>query len=117
VHSLGDALASAAVWGALVWAQRPADREHPYGHTRAEAVAGCNVALLLIVSALWVGWEALSTWGEPSPPPAGFTLGIAAIGAVVNEGLYHVSSRVARRTGSRAVQAAAWDQRLDALGV
>src|SRR5262245_40416078 len=40
VHSLGDALASALVWGALVWAQRPADREHPYGHTRAEAVAG-----------------------------------------------------------------------------
>jgi divalent metal cation (Fe/Co/Zn/Cd) transporter len=29
VHSLGDALASASVWGALLWAQRPADREHP----------------------------------------------------------------------------------------
>src|SRR5260370_7928274 len=60
VHSLGDALASASVWGALLWAQRPADREHPYGHTRVEAVAGSNVALLLILS---------RPWAPPAPPP------------------------------------------------
>jgi cation diffusion facilitator family transporter len=116
VHSLGDALASAAVWGALLWAQRPADREHPYGHTRAEAVAGSNVALLLILSALWVAWEALATLNEPSPPPEAFTLWIACASILVNEGLYQFSSRIARRTGSRAVLAASWDQRLDALG-
>jgi cation diffusion facilitator family transporter len=116
VHSLGDALASAAVWGALLWAQRPADREHPYGHMRAEAVAGSNVALLLILSALVVGWEALRTLAEPSEPPEAFTLVIAAASALLNEGLYHYSNRVARRTGSRAVLATAWDKRLDALG-
>src|SRR5205823_7329663 len=59
VHSLGDALAAATVWGALLWAQHPADPEHPYGHARAEAVAGSNVSLLLLLSALLVGWEAL----------------------------------------------------------
>ena len=116
VHSLGDALASAAIWGALLWAQRPADREHPYGHMRAEAVAGSNVALLLILSALGVGWEALHTLAEPAETPAGFTLAIAAVSALLNEGLYQYSSRIARRTGSRAVLAAAWDKRLDALG-
>jgi cation diffusion facilitator family transporter len=115
VHSLGDALASAAVWGALLWAQQPADREHPYGHTRAEAVAGANVALLLILSALWVAWEAIRTLAEPSPPPELYTLWIAALSIVLNEGLYQFSSRVARQTGSRAVAAAAWDQRLDAF--
>jgi cation diffusion facilitator family transporter len=116
VHSLGDALASAAVWGALVWAQRPADQEHPYGHTRAEAVAGCNVSLVLILSALWVAWEAVRTWDVPSPVPEAYTLAVALASAVVNEGLYQFSSRVARRTGSGAVLAASWDQRLDALG-
>jgi cation diffusion facilitator family transporter len=116
VHSLGDALASASVWGALIWAQRPADREHPYGHTRAEAVAGCNVALLLLLSALWVGWEAVRTWNEPSPVPEAYTLAIALASVLCNEGLYQYSSRVARRTGSGAVLAASWDQRLDALG-
>jgi cation diffusion facilitator family transporter len=116
IHSLGDALASAAVFGALLWSQRPADREHPYGHTRAESVAGSNVALLLILSALWVAWEALSTLGEPSPPPALYTLDIAALSVVLNELLFRYQRRVARETGSKAVMATAWDQRLDALG-
>ncbi len=116
VHSLGDAIASASVWGALLWAQRPADREHPYGHMRAEAVAGSNVALLLILSGLWVGYEALITLDTPAPPPEGYTLVIAAVSIVLNESLYRYSRHVARKTGSRAVLAASWDQRLDAFG-
>jgi cation diffusion facilitator family transporter len=116
VHSLGDAFASASVWGALLWAQRPADREHPYGHTRVEAVAGSNVALLLILSAVWVAWESLSTLHEPSPEPAVYTLFIAGLSIVLNELLFRYSRRVARRTGSSAVLAASWDQRLDAFG-
>ncbi len=116
VHSLGDALASGAVWGALLWAQHPADPEHPYGHARAEAVAGSNVALLLILSALLVGWESLRTLAEPSPQPHSYTLIIAACSAVINESLFRHQARVAQRTGSRAVLAAAWDQRMDALG-
>jgi cation diffusion facilitator family transporter len=115
VHSLGDALAAAAVWGALLWAQHPADPEHPYGHARADAVAGSNVSLLLMLSALLVGWEALRTLAEPSPPPEPYTLAIAVCSALANEGLFRYQARVARRTGSRAVLAAAWDQRLDAL--
>jgi cation diffusion facilitator family transporter len=116
VHSLGDALAAASVWGALLWAQRPADREHPYGHTRVEAVAGSNVALLLILSALWVAYESLSSLPEQSPEPEMYTLAIAAVSVLLNEGLFRYSSRVARRTGSSAVLAASWDQRLDAFG-
>jgi cation diffusion facilitator family transporter len=116
VHSLGDALAAGAVWVALRWAQHPADPEHPYGHARAEAVAGSNVALLLVLSALAVGWEALRTLAEPSPPPEPYTLAIAACSALFNEGLFRYQAAVARRTGSRAVLAAAWDQRMDALG-
>ncbi len=116
VHSFGDALTAAAVWGSLLWAQRPADREHPYGHTRAEAVAGSNVALLLVLSGLGIGWEALATLGEPSPPPAWYTLAIAAVSIVLKEGLFRYQGRVAHATGSGAVRAAAWDHRLDALG-
>ena len=60
VNSLGDTLTSVVVLVALRYAQRPADAEHPYGHTRAEAVAASNLALLLILSALYVGWEAIT---------------------------------------------------------
>ena len=44
------------------------------------------------------------------------TVLIVVCSAVVNEGLFRYQAEVARRTGSRAVLAAAWDQRLDAFG-
>src|SRR5262249_9667508 len=96
--------------------QQPADREHPYGHTRVEAVAGSNVALLLILSGLWVAWEALRGFGEHEPPPEAFTIVIALASVLMSEWLHPSSSRVARQTGSSAVLAASWDQRLDAFG-
>src|SRR3954468_13825351 len=102
VHSLVDAAVSAALLVALYLAQRPADREHPYGHARVEAVAGAGVAILLILLALGIGWEALSTIFFHREPPHAFTLAIAAAGSVCLEVLYRSTSRVARRTGSAA---------------
>lgn len=116
VHSLGDALSAAAILFALAVAERPADAEHPYGHTRTETIAASNVALLLILSGLWIIREAIRSWNEPTPPPHGYTLAIAGVSAVLNELVFRYSMAVARRTGSKAVEAAAWDQRLDVLG-
>ena len=43
---------SLVVWVALGWSQSPADKEHPYGHMKGEAVIGSNIALLLVASAV-----------------------------------------------------------------
>ena len=56
VNSIGDVVTTIVVLFALRVAQRPADAEHPYGHTRAEGIAASNVALLVILSACFVGW-------------------------------------------------------------
>jgi cation diffusion facilitator family transporter len=116
VHSLVDAAISAALLLALIVAQRPADREHPYGHGRFEAVAGAGIALILIGLAAAIGYESLSTIAIRSARPAGFALLIAGGGALFQELLYRYVSRVARRVGSTALLATAWDYRLDALG-
>jgi cation diffusion facilitator family transporter len=115
-HSLVDAAVSLALIVALTLAQRPADSEHPYGHARVEALAGAVVALVLIALALGIAWHAVATVGVPSPPPEAFTLIIALGGAMFQEGLYRYAGSVARRTGSNALLATAWDYRLDALG-
>ena len=115
VHSLGDVLTLTVVWVALRLAQRPPDREHPYGHTRLEAVAGSEVALLLFLSAVGIIWETVRTLGQPYEEPAAYTLWIAGVSVVLKEGLYRYKSRVAQETGSGAVKVTAWDQRLDAL--
>ncbi|MBX3412977.1 MAG: cation transporter [Pirellulales bacterium] len=115
VNSLGDALTSAVVLFALWFAQRPADDEHPYGHTRAEAIAGSYVALLVIVSALLVGWEAIQRlWIEHVTPPV-WTMWIAGANVLIKEGLYRYKQRIGQRIGSSAILANAWDHRSDAF--
>lgn len=115
VNSLGDVVTSTVVLGALWIAQRPPDDEHPYGHTRAEAIAGSNVALLVIASALVVAYQALARLGAPHDAPPVWTLWIAGSNVVIKEGLYRYKLRVGRRTQSSAIIAHAWDHRADAL--
>ena len=115
VNSLGDVVTSLVVLFALRVAQRPADDEHPYGHTRAEAVAGVNVALLVIMSAMLVGWEAIQRITVLHDLPPVWTLWIAAANVVIKESLYRYKVSVAHRTGSSALMANAWDHRSDAF--
>jgi len=114
-NSLGDVAISLGVLYALRLAQRPPIKEHPYGHTRAEGIAGLTVALLVSVAAAFIAWEALWQLGSPQTVPARWTIAIAAVNLVIKEGLYHFSRRVGHRTGSTAVAATAWDHRADAL--
>ncbi len=115
INSLGDSITSAVVVFALWYAQRPADDEHPYGHTKAEAIAASHVALLIIFSALYIGWEAIHRWSLSHPMPPVWTLWIAGFNSVVKEVLYRYKLRVGRKTGSSAIMASAVDHRSDAL--
>lgn len=115
VNSLGDALTSIVVLFALWFAQRPADEEHPYGHTRAEAIAASYVALLVVISALLVGWEAIERFHSEHVTPPVWTMWIAGANVLIKESLYRYKQRVGKRIGSAAITANAWDHRSDAL--
>lgn len=115
VNSLGDVFTSLVVLFALYVARRPADKEHPYGHTRAEAIAGSNVALLVMVSAVIIAWQAIVRWHTVHDLPPTWTLWIAAGNAVIKEGLYRYKLRIGTQTRSSALIANAWDHRSDAL--
>lgn len=115
VNSFGDVITSLVVLIALRVAQRAPDAEHPYGHTRAEAIAGSSVALLVIMSALFVGWEAVQRFTVPHDLPPIWTLWIAGGNVLIKEGLFRYKVRVGKRTGSSALIANAWDHRSDAF--
>ena len=115
VNSIGDSFSSLVVLFGLHVAQRPADSEHPYGHTRAEAVASLSVALLIAFSAVLVGWQAVARLGTEHGLPSAWTLWIAGANVVLKEALYRFNLRVGRQTNSQAVVANAWDHRSDAL--
>ncbi len=115
VNSWGDVLTSIIVIVGLNVAQRAPDDEHPYGHSRAETIAASNVALLVILSALAVGWHALRHLAAPQAVPPAWTLWIAGANVVIKESLYRYKVRVGRRSSSQAILANAWDHRSDAL--
>jgi cation diffusion facilitator family transporter len=71
--------------------------------------------LLVIISALLFGWEAIQRITVPHEIPPVWTLWIAGANIFIKEGLYQYKMRVGRRTGSSAIIANAWDHRSDAL--
>jgi cation diffusion facilitator family transporter len=115
LNSLGDVVTSVIILFALRVAQRPPDAEHPYGHTRAEAIAASNVSLLIIVSAVFIGWEAIARLGTAHDSPPVWALWIAGANVIIKESLYRYKVRVARRNASQSIMANAWDHRGDAL--
>ena len=48
IESMLDILSSLVVWGGIRIAARPPDKNHPYGHGKAESMAAMAVALVLL---------------------------------------------------------------------
>jgi cation diffusion facilitator family transporter len=115
VHSICDSFNSVIVLASLYVAQRPADRQHPYGHTRAEAVGSLSLAWIIAFTAVLIGWEAVSRFLEPHHIPEAWTLWVAIANTIVKEALYRVNRHVGQRVGSQAVVTNAWDHRIDAF--
>jgi ferrous-iron efflux pump FieF len=53
-----DLMMSLAAAAALVYAARPADEDHAFGHTSAEDLAALAQAAFILVSAVVIGWAA-----------------------------------------------------------
>jgi cation diffusion facilitator family transporter len=121
VHTLSDTLTSVAVWVGLKVARRPADETHPYGHGKAEPIAGKIVAIALF--AVGAGIAVKSTQGLIEyfsgrghlAPPTTLTLYAALLSIFVKEILYQYQVRVGEKLDSVALVADAWHHRSDAL--
>jgi len=65
VHNLSDVPALGISWLAMRWAQRPADSEKTYGYRRAGVLAAFTNAGLLVLLALWLGWQSIERLRAP----------------------------------------------------
>ncbi|WP_343116665.1 cation diffusion facilitator family transporter [Ostreiculturibacter nitratireducens] len=103
-----DLMMSAAGLAAIIYAARPADEDHAFGHTSVEDLTALGQSLFIIVSAGAIAWAAVSRLLAETPPPlAAEHQGIAVMVASVALTLALVlwQRRVARKTGSRVVAA------------
>ena len=106
VDSLVDAAASLVNFFAVRHAATPADREHRFGHGKAEPLAALGQSAFLVGSAMLLMAEAIRRLVSPEPvtnPPAGIVVMLFSI--VVTIGLVTYQRHVVRQTGSLAIGA------------
>lgn len=117
LHSLSDLASDAMVFIAAKHASEDADEEHPYGHARFETIATVALAVLLIIVALGIAYDAAVSLvsDEVIEKPDVFTLWIAALSILSNEGLYHYTKIIGVRIHSKLLLANAWHHRSDAV--
>jgi ferrous-iron efflux pump FieF len=101
-----DLLASAAGLAGIVYAAKPPDEDHSFGHSSAEDLVALGQALLITASAGVIGWNAVRRLAAPQELGAE-AAGIVAMAAsiVITFGLVVWQGRVTRSTGSRIVAA------------
>ena len=79
-------LASALFAIAMVTvAERPADEDHPFGHTKAEYFSSGFEGLLIVGAAVAIIWAAAHRFADPQPLQAlGWGLGLAILSSLLN---------------------------------
>jgi cation diffusion facilitator family transporter len=115
IHSAIDLLASFVALFSVRKADEPADEDHPYGHEKAENVAAGAEAMLILVGAAIVGFEAIRRFGESTElENVGIGIAVIAGSALVNIVVSAYLSRRARQHDSPALEGDAAHLRADA---
>jgi len=100
-----DLVASLVTLMGVRWAAMPADREHRFGHGKAEALTALFQVTLITLAALALAWEAshrlLAGAHEAQAPEAG--IGVSVIAIILSLALVLYQKRVIARTGSLAI--------------
>lgn len=119
IHSASDVFSTFVVIIGIKVASKEPDKEHPYGHERMECVAAIILAMILFITGLGIGADALQTildgnYGELQVPGM-FALIAAIVSIVSKEAMYWYTRYYAKRIDSGALMADAWHHRSDAL--
>lgn len=119
VHSASDVISSVIVIIGVKLSARDCDDDHPYGHERLECVAAIVLAVILLITGLFIGSSAVENiasgnYGELAVPGV-LALVAAIVSIVVKEAMFHYTKYYAVKLDSGAVMADAWHHRSDAL--
>lgn len=119
VHSASDVFSSIIVIIGVKLAAKEADEEHPYGHERIESVAAIVLAVVLLVTGVFIGHTAIEKLTgaaiNGTAIPGALALVAAVVSIVSKEAMYWYTRYFAKKIDSTALMADAWHHRSDAL--
>ena len=117
LHSASDLVTDFVVLAGIGVEDRPADKDHHYGHRRIGTLAALFVGAMLLGAAGWILYSAVAAVRRPQAHrirPV-LPLVLALVSVVLKELLFWLTRLVARRTGKLSLLANAWHHRSDAF--
>lgn len=115
IESTMDIVSSLIVWGGLRISIKPPDKSHPYGHGKAESMAGVVVAISLLIASVIIAVYSIREIKTPHHAPAWYTL-VVLVGIIITkEFLFQKMTRIGKVLESSALKSDAWHHRSDAI--
>ena len=115
IESTTDIFASMLTLFGLKYSNKPADKNHPYGHGRAELLVTFFVVGFLIISATIIAYESIRNIGVPHQLPKFYTLIVLGPIIIWKEISYRFVVKKSKETRSSSLKADAWHHRSDAI--
>mmetsp|Transcript_90554 Transcript_90554/g.260898 ORF Transcript_90554/g.260898 Transcript_90554/m.260898 type:complete len:448 (-) Transcript_90554:236-1579(-) len=125
-HSFSDLISDFITLWSVQVARLPPDDDHPYGHTKFEAIGSLFLSLTLLATGLSVGTmahkqlvpflsgTAMAASAAPVTVPGPLALFMAALSIASKEWLFRITKVVGEKLNSPVVVANAWHHRSDA---
>lgn len=119
VHSASDVFSSIIVIIGVKLSAKSSDKEHPYGHERMECVSAIVLAVILLITGLFIGADAVRNISAGNfsdlEIPKILALVSAGVSIVAKEAMFWYTRHYAKILRSDALMADAWHHRSDAL--
>jgi cation diffusion facilitator family transporter len=105
-HSALDLASAVTGFFAIRLSDRPADREHQYGHGKADSVGGFFAALFLLITCFWIIFEGITRLmhGTVELDVTLLTIAVIMISITVDAERTLVFRRIGKKTGSPTIQ-------------
>ena len=106
LESGANIIAAVITLVALTVAARPPDREHAFGHSKAEYLSSGAEGTLILVAAVVIAVQAVQRLFDPQPlAQVGLGVAVSAVAAAINFGVARVLLRAGTRHRSAALTA------------
>lgn len=113
IHNAGDVIATFAALTSSLVSKKPADKDHPYGHGKAEVIASAIVAIILILAALLMVYKSVEALFEPAAEASIIALVAAFVSLIWKQGLYVYCIGLGKAQNSKSLIATANDHLAD----
>ncbi|WP_163834243.1 cation diffusion facilitator family transporter [Spartinivicinus ruber] len=116
VDSVLDGLASVINWIAIRYSLKPADKEHQFGHGKAESLAGLVQAAFILVSGVFLVINAIDHLKRQFVIESEWLgVGVIVFSILATLGLLTIQHTAIKKTGSIAIKADSLHYRVDLL--